>query len=275
MRVIAELPENLASWIDETTSVTHMKAIRRQLLGLVPLDFHAKLLASISELRSRGQIEIASRLHDLVQEMPLAFVRDVQPSGVVNGSSLAALVDARSDEFDAMSAHVTAGDSRDQTYEKQIRPFLKFVRRVVIIDRYALDSLWDSTEKVWLINRLIEDSEAVVEVNTAQPEKILRDATSIAGKVETRLKLKESLDDGQLTFNVYRYPHTMHKRLARFEFDQSAVELELDKGLESFSRPVFASADLFVHRVPVLTEQILKPVIARNNNPLKLHFDRD
>ena len=239
--------------VREGLGPTHLSKIAADAFGISKNTFEQQLLEFVRDLRSRFSAEYADYVRESLLAMPVSYLKDLTGSSALalsDGRDFASIADTiamldlkQNDEFNEMS------DS-SEIFDESLATYVSLARRSVIYDPYAADSLFSKKPgRRWLMEKLVRSPIQEIEVHSFVPQskgaELLRESERVS---QTIVEMKSILnlrlkDPAKVVWNFYESDKSkMHRRMMRLYFDRRCIDLQLEKGLDTFaSRRIFAT----------------------------------
>lgn len=187
------------------------------LLRVIPISAH-----SLGELRHAVCIEPKTR--DSLEAQVNELAHEDWPKGVLPGE-------------------------RADIYDSTVKILASLANKILIIDPFLGEKVIKSPGQLWLLNRIVEDSNADITLVTRNTEFLVENNVSsfrMERAIDSLLKHSESINNKSLKMKVYATSkYEFHNRAIRFVFDNGvSSDHSLEKGVELFASKKIVDSDL-------------------------------
>ena len=147
-------------------------------------------------------------------------------------------------------AHIRAGEPRDESFNRTLKPLAQRANRIEIFDQYAAKNInLRSDSATWFIKRILSANSDVTLVFYTQEtiqnnEDQLKQGASNPQRIERiRASLGSILQDMHKFRGTVRVIHAgskieMHDRVFSFRFDEGETEVNVGKGIDAFDKAI-------------------------------------
>lgn len=250
MRALVGVNSNPLTWIAGSPS-PHVQDVR---LWMASLREYSLLLTDLSRrellraLSIDGNNEtLVSILVDFISEQPKANSDIVMSADFLIGNrdpysqidsvlstEIMCVAKERSREF-------PEGMKTIDAYRQTIGTFIKFVKKVTIVDPYAGASMVSKNPKrSWLIRQLFDEGVSEVHIVTTVPDNRETQGLNASERLEklmnaqTRLGGEAKRKGSRLTLEPYLPNPKFHNRRISFDFGEGSLYFSMEKGIDGF-----------------------------------------
>lgn len=207
--------------------------------------------AKIKPVGSFSKAETISHFMDTLRVLPISSktITAKENMASIEADSLGALESlADKNAHEEWPKGVLPGD-REVCYANTVQVLARLASKIEIIDPYLGEKIIKSQSQLWLINRLIEDSEAHIALITRSTEFMNDngvDKFRMENEVDSLLSRSRHLSYKSLKIRVFSTSkHEFHNRAIRFVFDNAvSSDHSLEKGVELFASKEVLDSDL-------------------------------
>lgn len=221
----------IASLRECSLLLTHLS--RRELLRNLSVDENNEVLVSI--------------LADFISEQPKATTANVVSADfLIGGREPYVQIDSKLSSEIMKTAKERSLEFPDgmktlDAYLQTMGRFIKFVKKVTIVDPYAGASMISKNPKrSWLIRQFLEDGVAEVHIVTTVPDNRETQGLNASERLQklrqahSRLGAEAKRRGSKLTLEPYLPNPKFHNRRISFDFGEGALYFSMEKGIDGF-----------------------------------------
>lgn len=270
MSIFAEVSSDPNDWfeaIDKNSVRSALSGIQRSLFLLnSDVDFRRKCLSNLASVVDFSSREI---LQSLILEVPYSRIQpfvdaDLRVGAYSIGRTTFDLAN-QTDQLARLNLTRVKSDFdelREVVFDRVFRNLARQATSIEICDRYAVDALSSGYNGRWFLKRLLEESTAPIAIYSEMRKD---NPSKLHSKLEEPLaNLIAEKKDSNTSVSVMVYQNVYHNRRIHFSFTGGALSLNLELGMNTFSRPkmeedmdfLISSSNLFEQRTSRIKSQL-------------------